>query len=126
MDSQSIERILSGKRILITGGTGSFGHQILKSLLDYAPNSITVYSRDEKKQYDMGRAFSQFDHIHFTLGDVRDFERTREVCRGVDILFHAAAMKQVPNSENAPFEAVKTNVRTYRRISTRLATVDSP
>jgi FlaA1/EpsC-like NDP-sugar epimerase len=110
MDNEQIAAVLSNQHILITGGTGSFGHQIVTSLLAYEPRALTVYSRDEKKQYDMSRKFAEYDNIRFLPGDVRDYERTFEVCRDVDIVFHAAAMKQVPSSEQAPFEAVKTNI----------------
>lgn len=110
MDKQAIEKILRGRKVLVTGGTGSFGNQIVQSLLEYRPGKIRVYSRDEKKQYDMLQQFATHENIEFVLGDVRDLERTREACREIDVVFHAAAMKQVPNSEIAPYEAVKTNV----------------
>ncbi len=110
MDMQRVSQSLSGKRILVTGGTGSFGYQIVKSLLKFGPELISVYSRDEKKQYDMKLEFAEHANIRYLLGDVRDPERTNEVFRDKDVVFHAAAMKQVPNSEEAPWEAVKTNV----------------
>lgn len=110
MDRQRIAESLRGKRVLVTGGTGSFGYQIVKSLVDFQPESIAIYSRDEKKQYDMRLEFAGHDNLEFLLGDVRDAARTNEVFRGVDVVFHAAAMKQVPNSEEAPWEAVKTNI----------------
>lgn len=109
MGEIAIANALRKKRILITGGTGSFGHQILRELLNYDPTSITVFSRDEKKQYDMQDKYRN-KKICFILGDVRDFERTLEVVRNIDIIFHAAALKQVPNCENAPMEAVQTNI----------------
>ncbi|TAN42096.1 MAG: NAD-dependent epimerase/dehydratase family protein [Nitrospirae bacterium] len=95
---------------MVTGGTGSFGHQIIRELLNYDPESIHVYSRDEKKQYDMAMSYRGNGLLRFNIGDVRDFDRTREAMRGVDIVFNAAALKQVPNCEYAPFEAVKTNI----------------
>lgn len=101
---------IRGKKVLVTGGTGSFGHQIVKSLLAFEPASIGIYSRDEKKQYDMRQEYADQRRMDFLLGDVRDAARTSEVFRGVDVVFHAAAMKQVPNSEDAPWEAVKTNI----------------
>ena len=110
MDNQLVENALAGQRVLVTGGTGSFGHQIVESLLKYNPREICIFSRDEKKQYDMNQEFAAFKNIRFMLGDVRDYDRTREAFRGINFVFHAAAMKQVPSSENAPFEAVKTNV----------------
>lgn len=111
MDKEQIAKALIGKHILITGGTGSFGKQIVEELLQYEPASIHIYSRDEKKQYDMQQMYLKHEKkMHFILGDVRDLERTREVLRGKDIVFHAAALKQVPNCEFAPYEAVKTNI----------------
>jgi FlaA1/EpsC-like NDP-sugar epimerase len=101
--------MFEGKRILITGGTGSFGHQILKRLLAENPKKIIIFSRDEKKQYDMRNEFDE-SIIDFIIGDVRDFDRVFEVIQGIDIVFHAAALKQVPNCEFNPMEAVKTNI----------------
>ncbi len=102
--------VFRGKNIAVTGGTGSFGHQIVRELFQYEPASIRIYSRDEKKQYDMRTAYAGRSDLVFLLGDVRDFDRTREVMQGVHIVFHAAALKQVPNCEFAPFEAVQTNI----------------
>ncbi len=98
---------LSGSVILVTGGTGSFGNRVAGHLLKYKPAQIRIYSRDEKKQWEMRRAFPQFRYI---VGDVRDADRLSEAMRGVDYVFHAAALKQVPSCETYPFEAVKTNV----------------
>jgi len=98
---------LSGSVILVTGGTGSFGNRVAGHLLRYKPAQIRIYSRDEKKQWEMRRAFPQFRYI---VGDVRDANRLSEAMRGVDYVFHAAALKQVPSCETYPFEAVKTNV----------------
>ena len=100
----------AGKSILVTGGTGSFGHQIVRQLLAGGPASIHVYSRDEKKQYDMAMSYRHEPRLKFNIGDVRNLERTREAMRGMDIVFNAAALKQVPNCEYAPLEAVLTNV----------------
>lgn len=97
---------LSGSTILITGGTGSFGHRIARSLLQHSPNEIRIFSRDEKKQWDMQR---EIPELRFIVGDVRDLRRLNEAMRGVDFVFHAAALKQVPSCEIAPAEAVKTN-----------------
>ncbi len=110
MNERDLQSTFAGKKILVTGGTGSFGHQIIKDLLPLNPASIHVYSRDEKKQYEMGLSYSQHKNLKFNLGDVRDLERTRDAMRGVDIVFNAAALKQVPNCEYAPFEAVQTNI----------------
>ena len=107
----NIEKKMEGKNILITGGTGSFGHQIVTQLLKFQPNKIVVFSRDEKKQYDMQNEFKEsVDLLEFIIGDVRDYTRIYDATKNIDIVYHAAALKQVPNSENHPFEAVKTNV----------------
>ena len=105
--------VLDKKNILITGGTGSFGYQILKELVDYNPKSIRIFSRDEDKQNTM-RQEIQTQKISkitkFIIGDVRDFDSLFTACKDVDIVFHAAALKQVPTVELYPFEAVKTNI----------------
>ena len=98
---------LTGTTILITGGTGSFGNRVGAHLLRHRPAQIRIYSRDEKKQWEMQRVLPQLRYI---IGDVRDPERLNEAMSGVDIVFHAAALKQVPSCENYPFEAFKTNV----------------
>ncbi|MCX6922736.1 MAG: polysaccharide biosynthesis protein, partial [Verrucomicrobia bacterium] len=98
---------LSGTVILITGGTGSFGNRVARPLLKQKPAQIRIYSRDEKKQWEMQRVFPEFRYI---VGDVRDADRLDEAMEGVDYVFHAAALKQVPSCEHYPFEAVKTNV----------------
>lgn len=97
---------IEGSRILITGGTGSFGHRVARHLLERNPAGITIFSRDEKKQDDMRKEFPDF---HFVIGDVRDSGALRQALRGVNAVFHAAALKQVPNCELWPVEAVKTN-----------------
>jgi|WetSurMetagenome_2_1015567.scaffolds.fasta_scaffold253745_1 UDP-N-acetylglucosamine 4,6-dehydratase/5-epimerase len=102
--------MLNNKKILITGGTGSFGNTIVKKLLEESsPASITVYSRDEKKQYDMRNKYHS-ETLKFIIGDVRDRNRVYKAMKCVDIVFHAAALKQVPNCEFFPYEAVQTNV----------------
>jgi UDP-N-acetylglucosamine 4,6-dehydratase/5-epimerase len=110
MNQQDVADTLKGKNILVTGGTGSFGNQIIKDLLPFDPACIHIYSRDEKKQYDMEMSYRQTTKLRFNIGDVRNLERTREAMRGIDIVFNAAALKQVPNCEYAPFEAVQTNI----------------
>lgn len=110
MNEQVLSETLKNKNILITGGTGSFGHQIVRELFNYEPASINVFSRDEKKQYDMANAYPKRDNLFFNIGNVRDAERTHDSMRGIDIVFNAAALKQVPNCEYAPYEAVKTNI----------------
>lgn len=98
---------LADSVILITGGTGSFGNRIAEYLLTCKPAQIRIYSRDEKKQWEMRRAFPQFRYI---IGDVRDLGRLTDAMAGVDYVFHAAALKQVPSCEEYPMEAFKTNV----------------
>lgn len=96
--------------ILITGGTGSFGQQYTKTLLErYKPHKIIVVSRDELKQYEMQKEFSQ-DCMRYFIGDVRDRDRMVMAMRGVDYVIHAAALKQVPAAEYNPMECIKTNI----------------
>ncbi|MBL8419149.1 MAG: polysaccharide biosynthesis protein [Dechloromonas sp.] len=97
------------KVLLITGGTGSFGHTVLKRFLDTAVNEIRIFSRDEKKQEDMRIALGN-DKVKFYIGDVREFDSVSQAMIGVDYVFHAAALKQVPSCEFYPMEAVRTNV----------------
>lgn len=97
------------KKILITGGTGSFGNAVLKRLLNEDMSEIRVFSRDEKKQDDMRNRLNN-PTIKFYIGDVRDSNAVDQVVNGVDYIFHAAALKQVPSCEFFPVEAVKTNV----------------
>ena len=97
------------KILLITGGTGSFGNAVLKGFIDAGFREIRIFSRDEKKQEDM-RIFYQNDVLKFYIGDVRDFDSINNAMQGVDYVFHAAALKQVPSCEFFPIEATKTNV----------------
>jgi len=99
----------SGKTLMITGGTGSFGEAVLKRFLDTDIGEIRIFSRDEKKQDDMRHRY-QNDKIKYYIGDVRDLASVKNAIHGVDYLFHAAALKQVPSCEFFPIEAVKTNV----------------
>lgn len=102
---------LEDKRILITGGTGSFGRTAIHILLELTQKSdIVVFSRDELKQWELQREFNDPERLRFFLGDVRDAERLYRAFDGVDVVIHAAALKQVPAAEYNPFEAVKTNV----------------
>ena len=102
---------LQHKTVLVTGGTGSFGTAFLRGLLaDHEPAAVRIYSRDELKQYNLQRAIGGDTRVRFLIGDVRDAERLRVAMRGVDVVIHAAALKQVPVCEYNPFEAVKTNI----------------
>ena len=101
--------MFANKTILITGGTGSFGNAVLERILDIDIAEIRIFSRDEKKQDDM-RHFYKNDKIKYYIGDVRDYRSIRDALSGVDFVFSAAALKQVPSCEFFPMEAVKTNV----------------
>lgn len=101
--------LFTNKKILVTGGTGSFGHQIVDRLLAHNPAEIRILSRDEKKQYDMQFEYSFNKKLRFIVGDVRNKEVLRIAMREADIVFHAAALKQVPSCEYNPYEAVRTN-----------------
>jgi UDP-glucose 4-epimerase len=107
--------VFTGKTLLITGGTGSFGNAVLNRFLKTDIGEIRIFSRDEKKQDDMRHLFQATmpdvaDKITFYIGDVRDIQSVRNAMHGVDFIFHAAALKQVPSCEFFPIEAVKTNV----------------
>jgi len=101
--------MFKNKTILISGGTGSFGNAVLRKFLDTDINEIRIFSRDEKKQDDMRKYYNN-SKLKFYLGDVRDSQSVMNVTRGVDFIFHAAALKQVPSCEFYPLEAVKTNI----------------
>ena len=101
--------MFKNKTLLITGGTGSFGNAVLNKFIDSNINEIRIFSRDEKKQDDMRRKF-QNDKIKYFIGDVRDESSIDQAMNGVDFVFHAAALKQVPSCEFYPMEAVKTNI----------------
>ena len=101
--------MFQNKTLLITGGTGSFGNAVLRRFLDSDIAEIRVFSRDEKKQDDMRKAFAH-EKLKFYIGDVRDRQSVIDAMHGVDYVFHAAALKQVPSCEFHPMEAVKTNV----------------
>lgn len=97
------------RRILVTGGTGSWGYELIRQLLPLGPAEVIVYSRNESSQVAMNRAFED-PRLSFCIGDVRDREALSKACKDVDILFHLAALKHVPVCEDQPYEALKTNV----------------
>ncbi|MCA1060863.1 polysaccharide biosynthesis protein [Rossellomorea aquimaris] len=101
--------MFENKTLLITGGTGSFGNAVMKRFLDTDIKEIRIFSRDEKKQDDMRKVYKN-DKLKFYIGDVRDLSSVKNAMHGVDYIFHAAALKQVPSCEFFPLEAVKTNV----------------
>ena len=107
--------LFEGKTLMITGGTGSFGNAVLNRFLSSDIDEIRIFSRDEKKQDDMRHEFQArmpeyAEKISFYIGDVRDLQSVKNAMHGVDYVFHAAALKQVPSCEFFPIEAVKTNV----------------
>jgi UDP-N-acetylglucosamine 4,6-dehydratase/5-epimerase len=102
--------MFNNKSILITGGTGSFGKEYVKTILEhYKPRRLIVYSRDELKQFEMEKVFSD-ECMRYFIGDVRDKDRLMQAMNGVDYVIHAAALKQVPSAEYNPMECIKTNI----------------
>jgi len=102
--------IIKDKIILITGGTGSIGKELVRQVLKLKPAQIRVFSRDESKQHDLLEELGHPKNLRLFIGDVRDKERLFFACKGVDVIFHAAALKHVPSCEYNPFEAVRTNI----------------
>ena len=105
--------MLNDKSILITGGTGSFGRRFTRTILQrYRPKRLVIYSRDELKQYEMAQEFSpeKYGCMRYFIGDVRDKDRLVQAMTGVDVVIHAAALKQVPAAEYNPMECIKTNI----------------
>jgi len=118
---------LHGKVVLVTGGTGSFGSAFVKTLLaDHSPASVRIYSRDELKQYNLQRALGGDERLRCLIGDVRDAERLALAMKRVDVVIHAAALKQVPVCEYNPFEAVKTNINGAENIVAAAIANDVP
>src|SRR5690606_21175878 len=101
--------MFKGKKLLISGGTGSFGNAVLKRFLETDIQEIRIFSRDVKKQDDIRKRYAN-SKLKFYIGDVHDYQSILNATRGVDYIFHAAALKQVPSCEFHPMEAVKTNV----------------
>src|SRR5512136_1590058 len=111
MDSRRVFMDWSGQVVLVTGGTGSFGKKFIEIMLkEYQPAKLIVFSRDELKQHEMRVAGLDHPSLRYFIGDVRDVERLRRALHGVDIVVHAAALKQVPACEYNPMEAIKTNI----------------
>ena len=106
--------MLNNKTVLITGGTGSFGKQFIKTILERYPNvkKIIIYSRDELKQFEIRQKYpnNDFRQLRFFIGDVRDQNRMKQACEGVDVIIHAAAIKQVDTAEYNPTECIRTNI----------------
>lgn len=110
----NFKQIFRNKRILVTGGTGSIGSEIVRQLLNYSPKQIRIYSRDDSKQYELQQELDSGEDkmiLRFLIGDIRDKDRLNRAFNDIDIVFHTAALKHVPFCEDNPFEAVKTNVQ---------------
>lgn len=105
-----LDEAYRGKRIMVTGGTGSVGAEVVRQLLAVGPAVVRVYSRDESKQFELWQDLGERADVRYLIGDVRDGDRLRRAMEGIDVVFHAAALKHVPACEYNPFEAVKTNV----------------
>lgn len=111
MKQTSLERVFKGKSILVTGGTGSIGSELVRRLLKFDPTVIRVLSNDENAQFELEQELKDYSHcLRFLVGDVRDKERLKRATECIDIVFHAAALKHVPLCEYNPFEAIRTNV----------------
>jgi len=103
--------MLDGKSVLITGGTGSFGHHYTKTLLErYNIKRLVIYSRDELKQYEMSQIYNDVNIMRYFIGDVRDVNRLKDAMHGIDVVIHGAALKHVPIAEYNPMECIKTNI----------------
>lgn len=109
-DRTPSEHYLAGKKVLVTGGTGSIGSELVRQVLRAGPEVVRIYSRDESKQYMLAEQLDAGLQVRLLIGDVRDADRLRRAFSGIDVVFHAAALKHVPSCEYNPFEAVQTNV----------------
>ncbi len=98
------------KVVLVTGGTGSIGSEIVRNILSHGPAAVRIYSRDESKQYDLQQQLKEYKNVRYLIGDIRDQKRLAYAMEGINYIFHAAALKHVPSCEYNPMEAVKTNV----------------
>jgi FlaA1/EpsC-like NDP-sugar epimerase len=105
-----LEKMFKNKKILVTGGTGFIGGEIVRNLLEYKPVVVRIFSNDEDNTFRMMQELGNRDDVRFLIGDVRDKERVKLAMEGIDIVYHAAALKHVPLCEYNPFEAIKTNV----------------
>jgi UDP-N-acetylglucosamine 4,6-dehydratase len=110
MKESSLEKTFKGKKILITGGTGSIGSGLVRKLLEFNPKVIRIFSNDENALFDLEQELKEYSNLRFLVGDVRDKERLKKATENMEIVFHAAALKHVPLCEYNPFEAIKTNV----------------
>jgi FlaA1/EpsC-like NDP-sugar epimerase len=110
MNKNTLEKTFKDKKILITGGTGSIGSELVRKLLECSPKVIRIFSNDENAQFDLEQELKEYDNLRFLVGDIRDKERLKMASEDIDIIFHAAALKHVPLCEYNPFEAIKTNV----------------
>ena len=105
-----MENIFKNKKVLITGGTGSIGQEILQEILKYEPEIVRILDVDETKQFELQQEYGDPENLRFLLGDIRDISRLRRAFNDIDVIFHTAAYKHVLSSEYNPFEAIKTNV----------------
>ncbi len=105
-----MRKLLNGRSILVTGGTGTLGRALVKEILKYDPKVVRIFSRDEAKQFDLQFELRNCKNVRYLLGDVRDSKRLARAMEGIDIVFHTAALKHVPSCEYNPFEGVKTNI----------------
>ncbi|MDX9752895.1 MAG: polysaccharide biosynthesis protein [bacterium] len=121
---EKLRALLQGKVILVTGGTGTIGSEIVRQVLPYQPKIVRIFSRDEYKQSLLRYAFRERQDLRYLLGDIRDLDRLRRAMEGVHVVFHAAALKRVEATEYDPLEAVKTNVLGTQNVIS--ATLENP